>query len=315
MRTGGISAKEFRYNPIPGLFDYIAQRIFKTETFDHKMKRILLTAAAAVILASSAAAQPPQVPESIRFAGQTITFDRPDLYERMDRELITFTYMHTNSTLMLKRSNRIFHEVEPILEKNGIPDDLKYLMVIESNLDPASVSPAGAAGLWQFMAATARQYGLEVNSNVDERYNTEKATEAACKYLKDAYARYGDWMTVAASYNAGMGSISTKLNDQREDSALDLWLVTETSRYMFRILAAKMMFEDPMSFGFHVTDADKYMYREPRKVVTVTDTISNLVAFAGEHGTSYARLKEANLWLREDKLNDSSHKVYYIIIP
>ena len=279
------------------------------------MKRFLLAAVAAVILAGSAEAQPPQVPESIRFAGQTITFDRPDLYERMDRELITFTYMHTNSTLMLKRSNRIFQEVEPILEKNGIPDDLKYLMVIESNLDPASVSPAGAAGLWQFMAATARQYGLEVNSNVDERYNTEKATEAACKYLKDAYKRYGDWMTVAASYNAGMGSISAKLEDQREESAMDLWLVTETSRYMFRILAAKMMFEDPMSFGFHVTEGDKYPYREPRKVITVTESIPNLVSFAGQHGTSYARLKEANLWLREDKLNDSSHKTYYIIIP
>ena len=279
------------------------------------MKRLFLAALAAALFAGSATAQPPQVPEKILFAGQTITFDRPDLYERMDRELITFTYMHTNSTLMLKRSNRIFQEVEPILEKNGIPDDLKYLMAIESNLDPASVSPAGAAGLWQFMAATARQYGLEVNSNVDERYNTEKATEAACKYLKDAYKKYGDWMTVAASYNAGMGSISTKLEDQREESALDLWLVTETSRYMFRILAAKMMFEDPMSFGFHVTEADKYPYREPRKLVTVTETIPNLVLFAGQHGTSYARLKEANLWLREDKLNDSSHKVYYIIIP
>ena len=279
------------------------------------MKRFLLFAAVLLAQASSIAAQPPHVPESIRFAGQTVTFNRPDLYERMDRELITFTYMHTNSTLMLKRSERIFKVVEPILEKNGIPDDLKYLMAIESNLDPSSVSPAGAAGLWQFMAATARQYGLEVNSNVDERYNTEKATEAACKYLKDAYARYGDWMTVAASYNAGMGSISSKLQDQREESALDLWLVTETSRYMFRILAAKMMFLDPMSFGFDVRETDMYPYREPRKIVTVTETIPSLVSFAGQHGTSYARLKEANLWLREDKLNDSSHKTYYIIIP
>ena len=279
------------------------------------MKRYLLTALAALLTLTSLDAQPPRVPQSITFAGQTIRFDRPDMFERMDRELITFTYMHTNSTLMLKRSRRIFEEVEPILKEYGIPDDLKYLMAIESNLDPTSLSPAGAAGLWQFMAATGRQYGLEVNSNIDERYNTKKATEAACKYLQDAYKRFGDWMTVAASYNAGMGGISAKLDAQREESALDLWLVTETSRYMFRILAAKMMFEDPMSFGFHVTDADKYMYREPRKVVTVTDTISNLVAFAGEHGTSYARLKEANLWLREDKLNDSSHKVYYIIIP
>ena len=137
------------------------------------MKRYLLTVLAAFLAVTSLDAQPPRVPQSIEFAGQTITFDRPDLYERMDRELITFTYMHTNSTLMLKRSKRIFEEVEPILKEYGIPDDLKYLMAIESNLDPTSLSPAGAAGLWQFMTATGRQYGLEVNSNIDERYNTK----------------------------------------------------------------------------------------------------------------------------------------------
>jgi len=279
------------------------------------MKRYLLIVFSAFLAIQNLDAQPPRVPESIVFAGQTITFDRPDLYERMDRELITFTYMHTNSTLMLKRSKRIFEEVEPILEEYGIPNDLKYLMAIESNLDPASVSPAGAAGLWQFMTATGRQYGLEVNSNIDERYNTKKATEAACKYLQDAYKRYGDWMTVAASYNAGMGGISSKLEAQRQESALDLWLVTETSRYMFRILAAKMMFEDPISFGFNVLDYDMYPYYPPKEVVTVTDPIPDLVLFAGQHHVSYARLKEANLWLREDKLNNSSHRTYYVTIP
>ena len=279
------------------------------------MKRFLLTASAVLLFTVSICAQPPSVPQSINFAGQTITFDRPDLYERMDRELITFTYMHTNSTLMLKRSKRIFAEVEPILRENGIPDDLKYLMAIESNLDPSSVSPAGAAGLWQFMTATGRQYGLEVNSNIDERYNTKKATEAACKYLKEAYAKYGDWMTVAASYNAGMGGISSRLQAQRQESAMDLWLVTETSRYMFRILAAKMMFENPQSFGFDVTEEDMYPFYPPKEVVIVTDPIADLVLFAGQHQISYARLKEANLWLREDKLNNASHRTYYVTIP
>lgn len=279
------------------------------------MKRFLLIASAVFLYMGCLSAQPPHVPRSIDFAGQTITFDRPDLYERMDRELITFTYMHTNSTLMLKRSRRIFAEVEPILRENGIPDDLKYLMAIESNLDPTSVSPAGAAGLWQFMTATGRQYGLEVNSNIDERYNTKKATEAACKYLKEAYAKYGDWMTVAASYNAGMGGISSKLQAQREESAMDLWLATETSRYMFRILAAKMMFQDPQSFGFDVTEEDLYPFYPPKEVVTVTDPIADLVLFAGQHHVSYARLKEANLWLREDKLNNASHRTYYVTIP
>lgn len=276
---------------------------------------ITLLLSVAVFSQGSLKAQPPTVPASIKFAGQTIRFDRPDLYERMDRELITFTYMHTNSTLSVKRSARFFREVEPILRANGIPDDLKYLAVVESNLDPTSLSPAGAAGYWQLMPATAREYGLEVNANIDERYNTKKATEAACKYLKAAYEKYGDWITVAASYNAGMGGISSKLEAQRQESALDLWLVTETSRYMFRLLVAKMLIEDPESFGFHITTADMYGYQEPKEIVTVTETIPDLVLFAGQHGTTFARLKEANLWLRESKLNDASHRTYYVTIP
>ena len=177
--------------------------------------------------------QAPAVPEYVDFAGDRITFDRDDLYERMDRELMTFTYMHTTSSLMLKRSVRFFSQVVPILKEQGIPEDLKYLMVIESNLDPKAVSVSGAAGLWQFTKATAKQYGLEVSEEVDERYNIEKATVAACKYLKSAYAKYHDWMTVAASYNAGQGGISRRLQEQKEESALDLYLPEETSRYMF----------------------------------------------------------------------------------
>ncbi|MBR4524027.1 MAG: transglycosylase SLT domain-containing protein [Bacteroidales bacterium] len=259
--------------------------------------------------------QAPRVPDFVEYAGQTYRFDRPDLYERMDRELIAFTYGHTNSVLMLKRAERLFSQVVPILKKNGVPEDLKYLMAIECNLDPKSVSTAGAAGPWQFLKATGRSYGLEVTDEVDERYHIEKATEAACKYLKEAYAKYGDWMTVAASYNAGQGGISQRISTQRKKKAMDLFLPTETSRYMFRILTAKYFFENPEEFGFHVEPEDCYPYIPPRETVTVSEAIPDLTDFAEEHGTTYFFLKEANLWLRSDKLTNKAAKTYKILIP
>lgn len=260
--------------------------------------------------------QAPSVPKMIVFAGDTIRFDRQDIYERMDRELISFTYMHTNSTLMLKRSKRIFAKVVPILRANGVPEDLKYLMAIESNFDPKALSSAGAAGLWQFTKSTAKEYGLEVSSEVDERYHIEKETVAACKYLLEAYDKYGDWMTVAASYNGGQNGISKRIENQRQRKAMDLWLVEETSRYMFRILAAKMFFEDPASFGFYVREKDKYPVEpKPKETVSVSGPIENLVDFAEEHGIRYATLKGANLWLRDSKLTNKAGKTYEIVIP
>ena len=260
--------------------------------------------------------QAPSVPKMIVFAGDTIRFDRQDIYERMDRELISFTYMHTNSTLMLKRSKRIFAKVVPILRANGVPEDLKYLMAIESNFDPKALSSAGAAGLWQFTKSTAKEYGLEVSSEVDERYHIEKETVAACKYLLKAYDKYGDWMTVAASYNGGQNGISKRIENQRQHKAMDLWLVEETSRYMFRILAAKMFFEDPTSFGFYVREKDKYPVEpKPKETVSVSGPIENLVDFAEEHGIRYATLKGANLWLRDSKLTNKAGKTYEIVIP
>lgn len=257
----------------------------------------------------------PAVPVAVTFAGQRVDLSDPDRYERMDRELMTFTYMHTTSTLMLKRAPKYFPIIEPILKQYGIPDDLKYMMVIESNLEPKSVSSAGAAGLWQFTKATAKEYGLEIRDGVDERFNIEKETVAACKFLKKAYAKFGDWMTVAASYNAGQGGIARRIEQQHQSCALDLWTVEETARYMYRILAAKMMFEAPEQFGFDVPEAEKYKYRQPSEVVTVTTSISSLVTFAEEHGTTYAKLKAANLWLRDDKLDNPSGTSYRIIIP
>ena len=260
--------------------------------------------------------QAPSVPKMIVFAGDTIRFDRQDIYERMYRELISFTYMHTNSTLMLKRSKRIFAKVVPILRANGVPEDLKYLMAIESNFDPKALSSAGAAGLWQFTKSTAKEYGLEVSSEVDERYHIEKETVAACKYLLKAYDKYGDWMTVAASYNGGQNGISKRIENQRQRKAMDLWLVEETSRYMFRILAAKMFFEDPASFGFYVREKDKYPVEpKPKETVSVSGPIENLVDFAEEHGIRYATLKGANLWLRDSKLTNKAGKTYEIVIP
>lgn len=257
----------------------------------------------------------PSVPESIEFAGKTYRFDTDYMYERMDRELIAFTFMHTNSTLMLKRSTRYFEQVVPILKANGVPEDLKYLMAIESNLDPKALSTSGAAGLWQFLKSTAPQYGLEVSAEVDERYNIEKETVAACDYLKEAYAKYGDWMTVAASYNAGQGGITKRISDQKQSSAFNLFLPEETSRYMFRILVAKMFFENPESFGFSVPKEDYYPYRAPRKVVTVDYPIPSLVDFAADNGVTYAELRNANLWLIGTKLSNPKGKVYKIIIP
>lgn len=275
-------------------------------------KFIILVFYISVLCGFSLQAQP-SVPKQAVFAGQTIKFDRSDLYERMDRELLSFTYMHSNSILTLKRSERYFSQIVPVLKKYGIPEDLKYLMVIESSLDPKAVSKTGAAGLWQFTKATAATYGLEVNSEVDERYNVEKETEAACKYLKKAHGLYGDWFTAAASYNAGLNGISRRLEEQHQKSALNLWMTEETTRYMFRLIAAKMMFEDPAAFGFSVSE--RYPYYPPKEVVEVNTPIQSLVSFAEEHGISYLALKEANLWLRSDKLTNKNAKTYRIVIP
>ena len=254
------------------------------------------------------------VPSSITFCGKTIDLTRYDRYERMDRELLAFTYMHSTSIQMIKKANRYFPIVEPILKTNGIPDDFKYLMVIESNLNPNARSSAGAAGLWQFMQTTGREYGLEVNKNIDERYHVEKATEAACKYLKDAYDKYQDWIAVAASYNAGQARISTQFEKQQVDDMLDLFLVEETARYVYRIIAAKIMFSNPSAFGFRLRTKDLYM-PIPYKEVTVNTGISNLAEWAKKQGITYALLKNMNPWLRDNFLQNVSKRTYTLKIP
>jgi hypothetical protein len=289
------------------------------------MKKIIALAAvlfSALVLSAQPAfyeetlhKQAPAVPKYMVFAGDTVRFDRHDLYERMDREMIAFTYMHSNSVLMLRRSKRIFSLVVPILKKNGIPEDLKYLMAIESNLDPKAVSTAGAAGLWQFMKGTAQEFGLEVNTEVDERFHIEKETEAACRYLKNAYAKYGDWLTVAASYNAGQAGISRRREEQKQESAFDLWMPEETSRYIFRILAAKRFFLSPASFGFENAANERYPEIAVREIVTVGGPVESWADFAIEHGTTYYQLRLANLWIRDMKLTNKKNRLYRVIIP
>lgn len=256
---------------------------------------------------------PPIVPKEASFAGQEINLERYDLRERMDREMMAFTYMHSTTMLLVKRANRFFPVIEPILKENNIPDDFKYLMVIESNLNTLARSHAGAAGLWQFMQTTGREKGLEVNNNIDERYHVEKSTRAACKYLKESYNRYGDWITVAAAYNAGNGRISGELGKQLATRAVDLWLVEETSRYMFRIMAAKLVLQDPQQYGFLIKKEQLYPPL-PYKEVSVTKSIDNLAQFAKENGVSYAQLKDANPWLRGTTLENKSGRTYTLKI-
>ncbi|KAA6352202.1 Membrane-bound lytic murein transglycosylase D [termite gut metagenome] len=254
------------------------------------------------------------VPEKAEFAGQTIDLSRYDLRERMDRELMAFTYMHSSTMLMIKRANRYFPVVESILKENGVPDDFKYLMAIESNLNIEAYSPVGAVGLWQFMPTTGKEYGLEINKNIDERYNIVKATRAACKYFKDSYTKYGDWLAVAAAYNGGQARITAELQRQKANTAVDLRLVEETSRYIFRLMAVKLVFSDPKSFGFLIKKEHLYppiSYEE----VKVNESIADLADFAKIKSITYAQLKDANPWLRDFSLENKSQRTYILNIP
>ena len=255
----------------------------------------------------------PDIPESVTFCGQTIDLTRYNMYEAMDRELSSLTYFHSSTLMTIKRANRFFPIIEPILKANGVPEDFKYLAVVESLLDPRVVSHARAAGMWQFMESAGREYGLVISPTVDERYNVARATEAACRYLKDAYAKYGDWASAAASYNAGMGRISGAFASQRETSVLNLWLVEETARYVYRILATKLIFENPAKYGFALRARDLYSPISCDEV-TVSAGIPDLVAFAKSHDITYADLKRFNPWLRDSKLVTGGRS-YTILIP
>ena len=253
------------------------------------------------------------LPENLDFAGERVPIEDPDVYERLDREFLVNTYWQSNGLLLLKRANKYFPIIEPILKRNNIPDDFKYLAIIESGLTNA-VSPSGASGFWQFMKAAAQEYGLEVTDQVDERYHIEKATQAACDYFKKAKRSTGSWTMAAAAYNAGIAGMNKQTFFQQTNNYYDLWLNTETSRYVFRILAVKEIMKHPKKYGFIFEK--KHLYNElPTYNVMVDSTIENLTDFAKTYNITYKDLKIYNPWLRDRKLDNKEGKTYYIKIP
>lgn len=256
----------------------------------------------------------PVVPETVTFAGKKISLDPTHMWERLDRELTAMSYTHGNTLLAIKRANRYFPVLAPILKKNGVPDDMIYLAVIESTLNPRALSGAKAGGLWQFMPSTAKEYGLEVNDYVDQRYDPIKATEAACKYLKNAYAKYGNWESVAASYNGGMARITNELAAQQVSSAYDLYLADETMRYIFRLLSMKLIMENPQAYGYNLT-ADQLYQPMEYNVVEVSEPVDDWADWAKKHGTDYMTLRENNPWIRAKSLPNKTAKTYQVYIP
>jgi membrane-bound lytic murein transglycosylase D len=254
-----------------------------------------------------------QVPDNLDFAGEPMPLKSPDILERMDKELLVNTYWQSNGLLMFKRAKKYFPIIEPILAKYGIPDDFKYLAVIESGLTNA-VSPAGARGVWQIMPATGRENGLEVNDNVDERYHLEKSTEVACEYLLRSKKELGSWTLAAAAYNAGNAGISRYLKEQNVKNYYDLLLGEETGRYVFRIVALKEILKNPTNYGFNFREKDLYN-NIPTYQVNVDSTITDFTKFAEKFGINYKILKIHNPWLREPKLNNKTKKAYTIDIP
>ena len=252
-------------------------------------------------------------PDNLKFANENIPESTFDVWERLDKELLKNIYWQSNTLLYFKRANKYFPIIEEILEKNNIPSDFKYLALIESGFE-YKVSPSGAAGFWQIMKGTAREYGLEVNYAIDERYHLIKSTEAACKYLQKAYDKFGSWTMAAASYNMGINGVQRQVKKQNTNNYFNLYLNDETSRYVFRIIVIKEIMENPRKYGFVFRQNDLYSYPSVRQI-RVDSTINNLYSFAQENDINYKILKRFNPWLRTSKLPDESRRVYYIDIP
>ncbi len=252
-------------------------------------------------------------PDSLYFADEKVPLENFDVRESLDLEILKVAYWHSEMFLYLKRANRVFPVVEPILKKNGIPDDFKYLMVAESGLVNV-VSPAKAEGYWQFMSSTAKAYDLEVNKEVDERYHLKKSTEAACKYLKKRYKKFGSWSMVAAAYNAGDGGVKRYTDYQKVNDYYDLAMFTETGRYMYRTLAFKLIMQNPSKYGFNYRKKDLYP-QIPVFEVEVDSSITDMIAFSKKYNINYKILKIFNPWLRAHRLTNKTRKKYIIDIP
>jgi membrane-bound lytic murein transglycosylase D len=253
-----------------------------------------------------------KLPSNLNLAGERVPIEKPDVKERMDRELLVNTYWQSNGLLLLKRANKYFPILEPLLRKYGLPDDFKFLALAESGFSDET-SSAGAAGIWHFMKATGREYGLEINKNVDERYNIEKSTKVAAEYLKNAKDRFGSWTLAAAAYNAGKYGIARRLETQKVSTYYDAKLANETERYVFRILALKEIIKNPEKYGFVFEKEDLYTIKKTY-TIKVDTAINNIASFAKGFNINYKELKIHNPWLRENKLNNKSRKVYEIKI-
>lgn len=253
------------------------------------------------------------IPKNLNFANEKVPISDFAVRESFDRELLVNTYWQSQTLLMHKRANRWLPIIEPILKRNGIPDDFKYLAVVESGLTNV-VSPAKATGYWQLLESTGTFYGLEINEEVDERYNLEKSTEAACKYFKEAYQRFNNWTLVAASYNMGIGGIESQLKKQKVNNYYDLLLNEETGRYIFRILAVKEILMHPKDYGFILRRKDLYSFI-PTNKITIDSSISDLADFAINQNINYKILKIFNPWLRKNFLQNKEKKTYTISIP
>jgi Soluble lytic murein transglycosylase and related regulatory proteins (some contain LysM/invasin domains) len=253
------------------------------------------------------------LPSKASFAGEEVPLSLPDVRERLDKELQINVYLQSSTLFLIKRAHRWLPKMQEILKANNIPDDFKYLPLIESALINAR-SGKDAVGYWQILESSGKELGLEITKEVDQRYDPIKATEAACKYLNKAYERFGSWSLVAASYNCGMSGLRRQIEDQKVNSYYDLHLNDETSRYVFRILAIKEIFENPTKYGFRLKDEHLYQ-PENHRLVEVTQSIPDLVTFAQAQGTNYKLLKRHNPWLRDNKLTVKKGKTYQIAIP
>ena len=256
---------------------------------------------------------PMEVPTELNFSGERVPLEQFDVYEALDREILSNAYFHSQTIRLIKMANRYFPVIEPILKEQGIPGDFKYLAVAESGLANA-VSPANAVGFWQLRKGTAEEYGLEVNSEIDERYHLEKSTVAACKYLNESYEKYGNWTTSAASYNIGRRGIDREMARQKNENYYDLLLNEETARYLFRILALKLILEEPAAYGFQISKKDLYN-PVPYRIFELSNPVVDFADLAIEQGTNYKMLKFLNPWLRDIKLANKTGKKYLVKIP
>lgn len=255
-----------------------------------------------------------KIPDEFTFAGEKMPLDRFDVKEALDRELLSNAYFHSQTIRYIKLAPRYFPVIEPILKEKGVPDDFKYLALAESGFNPRAVSPAGAVGFWQFLSGTAKDYGLEINSEIDERYHVEKSTYAFCAYIRESYNKLGSWTLAAASYNGGMARVQSQMDRQKMDNYYDLLFVDETQRYVFRISALKLILENPKQYNFVVEEEEKYPVIKTREL-EISGSVIDFADFAIINGINYKILKDFNPWLRDNKLANTKGKKYTLEIP